>query len=132
MRFKQLRAFATLATTSVVVLLACGSGSGGPGGGSAICRANGTNACAGAAPICNGDLGCVECNDDSDCPATSPRCIEGRCHACAANSDCGIATPWCWADFTCHAACTTNANCPPDLSMCESGSGACLQCQSNQ
>src|SRR5689334_338349 len=90
-----------------VAVIACG-GSNNPG--SALCGVNGANACR-MGELCSSTLGCVQCNKDSDCPATDPRCVEGRCEACATNADCGAAAPACWADNRCHAACTSNTNC---------------------
>ncbi len=116
------------------VVIACGgSNNGGPGNGSAICGVNGTDACR-TGRICNTDLGCVECNVDPDCPATDPRCIEGRCEACASNADCGAAMPACWGDHRCHAACTSAASCQQqqNLPICDLGTGACIGCKSNQ
>src|SRR6185312_5633627 len=93
----------------LAIVISCGGGSG-PGNGSALCGINGTDTCR-KGELCNDTLGCVQCNVDPDCPATDPRCVEGRCEACASNADCGAALPACWGDHQCHAACTANANC---------------------
>ena len=121
----------TFAFASVVfVIIACGGSNGGPGGGSAVCGINGSNQCGGQQPFCDSTLGCVECRGDTDCPASDPRCISGRCRACASNSDCGAAAPACWADHQCHASCTPTS-CPQETPICDTGTGDCLGCKSN-
>jgi hypothetical protein len=113
--------------TGILIVIACG----GSNGGSVLCGANGATQCGGGQPFCDSALGCVACRSDSDCGATSPRCIEGSCRACATNSDCGATAPSCWADHQCHAACTPTS-CPNDISICDTASGDCIGCKQNQ
>jgi hypothetical protein len=120
--------------TTMIVVFACSS-SKGPGGGSALCGVNGTDMCR-MGEMCSNTLGCVQCAQDKDCPATDPRCIEGRCQLCATNADCPVAMPACWADHRCHAACTTNADCMNaggggQLTICDTGTGDCIGCKTN-
>src|SRR4029079_12041160 len=105
------------------------TGAPGPGGGSALCGPNGTNACNGGQQ-CDATLGCVECTTDPNCPATAPFCITGKCEACRTNADCGTgATPACWpGDHKCHAACVGNASCPKEASLCTVATGICVGC----
>jgi Cys-rich repeat protein len=116
--------------TTLVVIFACSS-SKGPGNGSAICGINGADNCR-MGEICSNTLGCVQCGADSDCPATDPRCIEGRCELCATNADCPATMPACWADHRCHAACTTSADCTQGgLTLCDTSTGDCIGCKTN-
>src|SRR5262249_15310187 len=128
-----------LVANAFIALAACGGSSGssngagpngGPGGGSALCGPNGANNC-GAARQCDPTLGCVECTADTQCPASARRCIAGACVECSSNADCGGATPVCWPSTnTCHAACTSNAQCTMaghGLTTCNAA-GACIGC----
>src|SRR5690242_5833341 len=117
--------------TAIVVMFSC-SGSHSPAAGSAICGVNGSVQCR-TGEVCNLTYGCSQCNSDKDCPATDPRCIEGRCEVCATNADCGAAMPACWADHRCHAACTSNTDCQntQGLAICDTASGDCIGCKTN-
>ncbi|HSQ62371.1 MAG TPA: hypothetical protein VLM85_04130, partial [Polyangiaceae bacterium] len=68
---------------AVALVIACG-GTNGPGGGSALCGPNGTNACK-QGLTCDPTYGCVQCVGDGNCPASAPRCLLGDCVACATN-----------------------------------------------
>jgi Cys-rich repeat protein len=117
---------------------ACGghNNNGGPSNGTSVCGVNGTDACR-TGQLCSDTLGCVQCNADSDCPATDPRCVEGSCVLCATNADCPAAMPACWADNRCHAACTTNTDCQQvngginQNLHCDTNSGDCIGCKTN-
>jgi len=105
-------------------------GDAGPGGGSALCGPNGTNACP-ATKQCDVTLGCVDCVTDSQCPAAARFCLQGSCVACESNTDCGTGTtPACFpGTHTCHAACTTNAQCTGRAAtICDTAAGVCVGC----
>src|SRR5215471_12660290 len=113
----------------LVVVAACGGGNGvtvsGPGAGSVLCGANGTNGCGNRK--CDAALGCVDCLANTDCPASGPICVRGSCGQCGTNADCPASTPACWpSDHTCHPACTANSSCPKDSQICDTTSGACV------
>lgn len=111
----------------------------GPNTGSgALCGPNGRDDC-GAFLLCDEELGCVECVQDSDCSAAAPHCVVGTCAACgpaatakeAGVSDCPVAAPACWAsDNGCHPACGDGVTCPPGTS-CDKASGACVGCSAD-
>ena len=103
-------------------------GGGGPMGSGALCGPNGRDDC-GAFLLCNASLGCVECVQDSDCPAAAGRCLSGTCAGCRpAMSDCPGAGSACWGtDNECHPACGDGNACPAG-SMCDRTSGACVGC----
>jgi hypothetical protein len=111
----------------VLVVLACGGGSGGRIGGSAVCGVNGTNQCD-PSQVCDFTLGCVDCTIDVSCPAAAPHCLEGSCVTCISNADCSGATPTCWSsDYQCHMACTSSMMCPQNAQLC-TPTGACVGC----
>lgn len=121
---------------TTILVVACGSSdnggvgnSGGAGSGIA-CDATTASTCGGRK--CDAAIGCVDCVLDTDCGAGSPFCISGKCESCRTNADCGVAAPACWPrDGKCHAACTTNAGCPKDEEICDTGTGACVGCRAN-
>jgi hypothetical protein len=102
---------------------------GGPGGGSALCGPNGTNACA-PTQYCDVTLGCVACLNNTNCPAAAPYCSQGACVECDGALGCGsTATPVCYpATHTCHAACTNNQSCMGRGMICDTATGACVGC----
>src|SRR5450432_3647353 len=112
----------------VGIALACGGANGGPGGGSALCGPNGSNTCD-QGRLCDSTLGCVDCETNSDCPASAPKCVVGSCVDCASNGDCPAATPACWSDNHCHGKCATGT-CPNGMTC--TGDGACVGCLANK
>ncbi len=112
---------------AVAALIACSGASGnGLGPGSALCGVSGTDQCRGNQK-CNPVLGCVQCEQSSDCAQPTPICITGTglCAACGSSSDCPAASPSCWpGDHQCHAACTTDNA----ATVCAAGRGATPKC----
>lgn len=102
---------------------------GGPTPGSgALCGPNGRDDC-GAFLLCNETLGCVECKQDTDCPAAAAHCLAGTCAGCRPGmSDCPGGARACWAsDNECHPACGDAVACPAGTA-CDKASGACVGC----
>jgi hypothetical protein len=120
------------AVAVVAVVIACGGSSGtdvtNPAG-SGLC--SNTNACPGAQ--CDPSLGCVDCTLDSQCTGNNKFCVLGTCSGCRSNTDCGAATPACWpSDRQCHPACKTAQDCTNQAPICDTISGACVQCAANK
>ena len=122
-----------LAAVAVAAVIACSGASGnGLGPGSALCGVSGNDQCRGNQK-CDALLGCVECEQRTDCAEPRPICVSslGQCAECGANSDCAAASPSCWpADHKCHVGCTTaNAPnvCPRTAPNCDP-TGACIGC----
>lgn len=104
--------------------ISCGGTDGGSGG-----PVQCSQACPGG-QFCDFDLGCVECSVSPDCPATAPVCLNGKCEACANNSDCAAGQA-CFPDkHDCQPACTANADCPGDAPICDPVTKACMGCLS--
>ena len=117
--------FAFASSTFVALAIACGGSDSTipPGGG--LCPTTGC----GAGKTCDATLGCVECTTDLNCGGTTKFCVLGRCESCRTNADCGTAEPACFPkDHKCHAACTSNANCPGDAPICNVNTGVCVGC----
>lgn len=101
-------------------------GSGGPGGGG--CTVGG-HACQNA---CSATLGCVECASNADCGGGRPICVRGSCEECSATADCGTGQACYTRDFSCHPACSSNADCnDPGQDLCDTKTGACVGCLTN-
>jgi hypothetical protein len=118
-----------------VVFLACGGTSGngafGPGGGSALCGPNGTNAC-GPMQFCSLTLGCVGCLGNSDCPAAMPYCAQGACVECSGGAGCTMAGATICSPTThrCQAPCMPGS-CPRNQ-VCDTATSACVGCVTAQ
>ncbi|MGA7124065.1 MAG: hypothetical protein WBY94_28440, partial [Polyangiaceae bacterium] len=105
-----------------------GSGSGGQEAGGqdagVLCTAPGVPA------------GCVDCLTNAQCPKATNVCLAGTCVACATSADCaGTSTPVCWpSNHTCHASCAGDGGiaCVGPEDHCDTATGACVGCTSNQ
>ena len=97
-----------------------------------------SNNCPMNAPVCSAAKTCVECASSADCGGNTPYCntTNNTCVRCLSNTNCGDSgTPVCHPTTrTCVAACTTDANCPNNLPICNvmaPGGGYCVECTSN-
>src|SRR5579863_3269971 len=79
-RTMKLRAKAWSGAIVLAAIAACGGSSGairgGAGSGSALCGINGSDHC-GMGQQCDAQLGCVDCEANSDCPQSAPYCVPG-------------------------------------------------------
>jgi hypothetical protein len=103
-----------------VFAAACGKGSGLGG-----CTVDGQTCSLG----CVENVGCAQCGADGDCPLTQPRCVAGRCEACAQTSDCGAGMACYPRNHECGPICTSNAQCSPEAPICDTATGACVGCR---
>ena len=71
--------------------------------------------CPGSTPLCSGGS-CVECAGSADCSAAEPICDAGVCVECASNAECGAAAPVCNAGVC--VECASNADCPLSTPVC--------------
>ena len=87
-----------------------------------------TNAECGPTRVCSSvRRRCVDCVDDTTCPASRPRCrvATGTCAACTSNADCGLTAPVCDPlTFTCREGCISDAQCPGR--RCDAASATCV------
>lgn len=126
MRVDVVRRMLGIAIAAGFIAVACGGdeNTGAP----ATCSFGGQKCAFGCAP----NEGCVDCLRDTDCPTAEPRCVVGRCRQCASNADCGTGQA-CFPDnYTCHTACTTNADCAGvgDSPLCKTATHQCVGCLS--
>lgn len=94
-----------------------------------VCDTTATATC--APRKCDPNLGCVECAVDPDCTGADKFCVRGRCEACRANKDCGVAAPVCApGDNRCHLSCVGDAavTCQGNAPTCDTTTGACVGC----
>jgi len=87
-------------------LLACGAD-----GACAECSSD--HHCSGTTALCDGYF-CVECLDDADCAAPTPRCLfdVGECVACNLDADCAAPTPGCALPAHECVPCSRPEHCP--------------------
>jgi hypothetical protein len=45
--------------------------------------------------VCSLDMGCVQCNDDPDCPQATHFCNDHTCQQCRRDRDCPMTAPNC-------------------------------------
>jgi hypothetical protein len=78
--------------------------------------------------FCSATVGCADCLSDGDCGVAAPRCVLGRCSACADNADCGAGQACFPMDHQCHPKCTSTNDCHgPDM-LCDTQTGECVGC----
>jgi hypothetical protein len=96
-----------------------------------LCNVDGGFGCV-APETCDPALGCVECNDNTQCAAGALKfCVRGECEQCSVPADCPGAAQTCQPrDHTCKASCTDGgANCGQRI--CDQTTGACVGCQTS-
>jgi len=106
----------------------------GPSGSCVACTTDSKALCAGATPACDAQTnGCVACTADSKalCVGASPACDPQTksCVECVVDNDCASAEKAaCGADRLC-GACKEDADCSRFSKVCDTTSGACVQCR---
>src|SRR5262249_32324544 len=82
--------------------------------------------------LCDTQLGCVECLASHDCTNMGqPICVLGHCEECGVKADCGTGQSCYPGNHQCAPSCTSSANCPGEAHICDTMSGACVQCLAN-
>lgn len=72
----------------------------------------------------------VSCASDDECPASLPRCSDGRCRECAEHGDCFLDAQRC-VDGSCDVGCQRDEECPA-LHACTNGACEEAPCTSDR